>query len=289
MGNKKNEMMSANDRWNNAMSAIGEGAMRKTIVELGYDFAGHAENEHGAYETALVKNVDGENVSVLASIKDEQEKEAIDQLDILANIETFSLPKQCAIYATIESIGTYKNYGVKFSDYVQSINPKLKDNTIRQYMNVGKCFMKAGLDPVWVDDRLKGVSITNLCAVLSTFKAYADKKELEGAQDYRDYVGAFLDEYEDKIHLHANTQQVKDECATLAGRKTSDERKAEKAKKDGEKDENPTQLSDTDALLLALKNYCSSKDAVKEGIELAMRLVSVLTPATDISLENGEH
>ena len=227
---KKNEMASVVVGKDSQLAS----AVRSTFDKLGYEYISHSDNEQGVYETGLIKNVDGEDVIITTQIKDEQEKQAIDELDVIMNMETFSLPKQCAIYATIESIGTYKNYGVKFSDYVQSINPKLKDNTIRQYMNVGKCFMREGLSPEWVDDRLKGVSVTNLCAVLSTFKAYADKKELEGAQDYRDYVGAFLDEYSDKIHLHASTQQVKDECATLAGRKTSEERKADKAKKDKE-------------------------------------------------------
>lgn len=285
MGNKKNEVASVVVGKDSQLAS----AVRSTFDKLGYEYVSHTDNAQGYYETTLIKEVDGEKVAIGANISNELEKRGIDELDMLVNINTFAIPKQCAIFATIESIGTYKNYGVKFSDYAQSINPKLKDNTIRQYMNVGKCFMQEGLDPVWVDDRLKGVSVTNLCAVLSTFKAYADKKELEGAQDYRDYVGAFLDEYGDKIHLHANTQQVKDECATLAGRKTSEERKADKAKKDKDKDGDVVKLSDTDALLLALKNYCSSKDADKKALELAMELVKVLTPATDISMENSEH
>lgn len=285
----KKELSASDKRLKEAFGVLNPLHASNELVTLGYDMAAHFENAQGHYETSLVKEVDGEKVTVLANITDEQEKQAVDELDLIMNMEAYSLPKQCALYAFIESIGTYKNYGVKFSDYVQSFNPKLKDNTIRQYMNVGKCFMKASKEPQWVDERLKGVSVTNLCAVLSTFKAYADKKELEGAQDYRDYVGAFLDEYGDKIHLHANTQQVKDECATLAGRKTSEERKADKAKKGTNKEGEIVNLSDTDALLLALKNYCSSKDADKKALELAMELVKVLTPATDISMENGEH
>lgn len=281
---KKNEV-TATATANNAIGFTYD-AMRK----LGYDVAHHTENENGSYDIDIEKDVDGEKVMVYAHVKDEDEKRAIDELDVLANIDTYKPAKQCALFAFIEEKGTWKNYGVKFSAYAQSINPRLSDNTIRGYLNVGKCFMKAGTtEPEWIDERLKGVSVSNLTAVVSTFKAYADHKELDGAKEYRDYVAAFLDEYIDteKIHLHATTQQVKDECCVLAGRETSADRKA---KKESAKDK-PTaeKLTDGESLILALKNYVTGKPDNKEAYNLAVALLQVLTPPTDISNANDTH
>lgn len=245
---KKNEVITNG-------TAFAMSVMDSTMSKLGYEVAHHTETEHGFYQLSLEKDVDGEKVMVEAHVRDADEKRAIDELDVLANIDTYKPPKQCALFAFIEEKGTWKNYGVKFSTYAQSINPKLADNTIRQYLNVGKCFMKAGTtEPEWVDNRLKGVSVTNLCAILSTFKAYADKKEIDGAQDLRDYVSAFLDEFveTEKIHLFATTPQVKDECAVLAGRPTSEDRKKERDRK---KQEEPQKLTPYEELVLALSNF----------------------------------
>ena len=281
---KKNEI-TATATVNNAMVFTYE-----VMNKLGYDVARHNENENGSYDIDIEKDVDGEKVMVYAHVKDDDEKRAIDELDVLANIDTYKPAKQCALFAFIEEKGTWKNYGVKFSAYAQSINPKLADNTIRGYLNVGKCFMKAGTtEPEWIDERLKGVSVSNLTAIVSTFKSYADHKELDGAKEYRDYVGAFLDDYidTDKIHLHATTQQVKDECCVLAGRETSADRKA---KKESAKTE-PTaeKLTDCESLILALKNYVTGKADNKKAYELAVALLQALTPPTDISNANDTH
>ena len=281
---KKNEVL-ANATANNAL-----GFTADAMTKLGYEVARHAENDKGAYELALDKDVDGEKTAITAYVKDEDEKRAIDELDILANMDAYKPPKQCALFAFIEEKGNWKNYGVKFSDYAQSINPKLADNTIRQYLNVGKCFMKAGTtEPEWVDERLKGVSVTNLCAVLSTFKAYAEKKEIDGAKDLRDYVSSFLDEFveTEKIHIFATTPQVKDECAILAGRPTSEDRKKEReAKKTAPETE---KLNDYDALVLALKNYITGKPDNEEAYKKAVELVQLLTPPTNIANANNGH
>lgn len=283
---KKNEITATETATANNSLGFTYEAMNK----LGYGVVKHAENDKGAYELQLDKDVDGEKVAVFASVHDEEEKRAIDELDILANIDTYKPAKQCALFAFIEEKGTWKNYGVKFSAYAQSINPKLADNTIRQYLNVGKCFMKSGTtEPEWVDERLKGVSVTNLCAILSTFKAYADKKEIDGAKDLRDYVSAFLDDFidTDKIHLHATTPQVKDECAVLAGRPTSEDRKKEREAKKTEPE--VEKLNDTDALLLALKNYITGKPENEEVYKKAVELVQLLTPPTNIANANNGH
>ena len=286
---RKNEV-SATATANNANNGSYLMNALHTVDSLGYALAYHAENEKGAYELSFEKDVDGEKTKITALVKDDDEKRAIDELDVLANIDTYKPAKQCALFAFIEEKGTWKNYGVKFSAYAQSINPRLSDNTIRGYLNVGKCFMKAGTtEPTWVDERLKGVSISNLSAVISTFKAYADHKELDGAKEYRDYVAAFLDEYIDteKIHLQASTQQVKDECCVLAGRETSSDRKA---KKESAKSE-PTaeKLTDGESLILALKNYVTGKPDNEKAYELAVALLQALTPPTDISNANDTH
>ena len=260
---KKNEVI-ATATANNSMLSV-ESAMSR----LGYDVQAHKENEKGAYELSLDKEVDGEKTAITALVKDDDEKRAIDELDIIANIDTYKPAKQCALFAFIEEKGTWRNYGVKFSAYAQSINPKLADNTIRGYLNVGKCFMKSGTtEPIWVDERLKGVPVSNLTAVLSTFKAFADKKEIDGAKDLRDYVGAFLDEFvdTDKIHLNATTPQVKDECAVLAGRPTSEDRKKERESKKSEQE--PQKLTPYEELVLALSNFMTdggNADGLEDG------------------------
>ena len=283
---KKNEITAtATATANNTL-----GFTADAMTRLGYEVAQHSENNKGAYELALEKDVDGKKTEITALVKDKDEKRAIDELDILANIDTYKPPKQCALFAFIEEKGTWKNYGVKFSAYAQSINPHLADNTIRQYLNVGKCFMKAGTtEPEWVDERLKGVSVTNLCAILSIFKAYADKKEIDGAKDLRDYVSAFLDEFveSEKIHLFATTPQVKDECAVLAGRPTSEDRKKERESKKIEPE--TEKLNDSDALLLALKNYITGKPENEEAYKKAVELVQLLTPPTNIANANNGH
>lgn len=244
-----------------------------TLDNIGIDCVNHTENEKGNIVVFYDKEVDGEKQTCEVYIRDEREKQAVKAIDAIMNVESASPAILSASFAYMFELGTWRDCGFKkFSDYAMSINRKLADNTIRKYVNIGCCFFKQGtIEPEFVDVRLKnnGVSVSALDAVISTFKAFAEKREVGEKKDinYRDHVSAFLDEYFDpengvvKIHLGTNAKAVKDDCAVLAGRKTTDEKKQDK------KQDEPQELTTYEALVLALSNFVTDPKEDDEAVK----------------------
>ena len=268
---------------NNAISTTS--ALDNALTSLGYEVL-HTED----YAFSVEKEVDGDKVVVTVQTNDDNEKRAIDELQTFRNIATYSLPRQCALLAYLASKKTYETKGTTFKAYAKSIvNGQIADGTIQKYANIGKCFFKA-LDDinspvVWVDDRLAkmngdhGVSITNLDAILSTFKAYADNKEIDGASEYRDYVTPFLDEFcidkdgqPARIPLEATLPVLREAIKKLNGKATT--KKDKDKDKDKNKDnENDKTLNPFDGLVNALTRY---KDSDKPNADLLTKVNDLL-------------
>lgn len=254
------------------------------LSSLGYEML-KTEN----YTFDCEKNVDGEKVNLAVTASD-SEKRAIDEIYLYQNIATFSIPRQCALLAFMETKKTYENKGVTFKAYAKGVTKgKLSDGTIQKYANIGKCFFKplesADSPVVWVDDRLAkmndghGVSVTNLDALLSTFRAYADNTEIDGASDYRDYVTSFIDEYcigdNAKLHLEATLDKLREEIRTLNGKaqksKSKDKIRSKESAKESEKTLNPF-----DGLVNALTRYKDSDNTNKAILDKVNDLLTLI-------------
>ena len=268
-------------------SIIAENGLKvieKQLASLGYETL-KTDN----YTVDCEKNVDGEKVNMSVTVSD-SEKRAIDEIYLYQNISTFSIPRQCALLAFMESKKTYENKGVTFKAYAKGVTQgKLSDGTIQKYTNIGKCFFKplenADDSVVWVDDRLAsmndghGVSVTNLDALLSTFRAYADNTEIDGASDYRDYVSSFLDEFcigdNAKLHLEATLDKLRDEIRTLNGKAIKSNSKGKSNSKESNK-ENEKTLNPFDGLVNALTRYKDSDNANKALLDKVNELLSFI-------------
>lgn len=270
-------------------SIIAENGLK--VIETQLASLGYETLKTDNYTFDCEKNVDGEKVNLSVTASD-IEKKAIDEIYLYQNIATFSIPRQCALLAFMESKKTYENKGVTFKAYAKGVTKgKLSDGTIQKYANIGKCFFKSLETPEspvqWVDDRLAnmndghGVSVTNLDALLSTFRAYADNTEIDGASDYRDYVSSFLDEFcvgdNAKLHLEATLDKLRDEIRALNG-------KAGKAKAKGKGKENGKGASNTDdktlnpfdGLVNALTRYKDSDNANKALLDKVNEMLSFI-------------
>ena len=270
-------------------------ALDNALSSLGY-VALHTDD----YKFKVEKDIDGEKALVDVSTNDNVERKGIDELHIIRNVTTYSLPKQCAILAMIADKGTYKEKGVTFKAYAYSIvNGQIAEPTIQKYANVGKCFLKAienEYSPLeWVDERLAtmngghGVSITNLDAILATFKAYADKTEIDGADNYRDYVSSFLDEFcidhdgiKARLHLEATLPTLREEIKKLNGKDTA--KKTKDKDKDKEKDNKPDNtLNPFDGLVNALTRYRDSDNPNKDILTKVNELLSIVETMPETS------
>lgn len=269
---------------NNAITV--NSALDERLAKLGYE-ALHTTD----YTFDVEKDMDGNKVSVPVKAQ-ETEKNAIDELQTFANIDSYKMPRQCALLAYLADKETYKEKGVAFKDYAFSIvHGKISAPTIQKYANIGKCFFKA-LDNTdspleWVDDRLAtmnaghGVAISNLDAILATFKAYADNTEIDGAKDYRDYVSSFIDEFcidtddrKARLHLEAVQTKLKDEVKALNG-KTNNKSKGKGKDNDKGKDkDNDKLLNPFDGLQNALTRY---RDSDNPNKDLLQRVNDMLT------------
>lgn len=287
---KENNTMSENNAIVTATantSIIAENGLK--VIETQLASLGYETLKTDNYTFDCEKNVDGEKVNMSVTASD-SEKRAIDEIYLYQNISTFSIPRQCALLAFMESKKTYENKGVTFKAYAKGVTQgKLSDGTIQKYTNIGKCFFKplenADDSVVWVDDRLAsmndghGVSVTNLDALLSTFRAYADNTEIDGASDYRDYVSSFLDEFcigdNAKLHLEATLDKLRDEIRTLNGKsakaKSKDKSKSKESDKENEKTLNPF-----DSLVNALTRYKDSDNANKELLKKVEEMLSFI-------------
>ena len=277
---------------NNAISVTT--ALDDRLSKLGYE-AIHTTD----YTFEVEKDMDGNKVLVPVKA-DDTEKTAIDELHAFANIDTYKMPRQCALLAYLADKGTYKDKGVAFKDYAFSIvHGKISAPTIQKYANIGKCFFKALKDteaPLeWVDDRLAtmngghGVAISNLDAILSTFKAYADNTEIDGAKDYRDYVTSFIDEFcidtDDKkarLHLEAVQTKLKDEVKALNGKTANKSNKGKDKDKDKDKD-NEKLLNPFDGLVNALTRYKDSENTNKGLLEKVNDMIAFIEAMPETS------
>lgn len=270
-------------------SIIADNGMK--VIEEQLSSLGYETLKTDNYTFDCEKNVDGEKVNLPVTASD-SEKKAIDELYLYQNIATFSIPRQCALLAFMESKKTYENKGVTFKAYAKGVTKgRLSDGTIQKYANIGKCFFKplesASDSVVWVDERLAsmndnhGVSITNLDAILSTFRAYADNTELDGADDYRDYVSSFIDEFctgdNPKLHLEATLDKLRDDVRKLNG-KAGKAGKAKGKGKDGKTGNNPDDktLNPFDGLVNALTRYKDSDNTNKELLKKVEEMLSYI-------------
>ena len=270
-------------------SIIAENGLK--VIEAQLASLGYETLNTDNYTFDCEKNVDGEKVNLSVTASD-IEKRAIDEIYLYQNIATFSIPRQCALLAFMESKKTYENKGVTFKAYAKGVTKgKLSDGTIQKYANIGKCFFKSLETPEspvqWVDDRLAsmndghGVSVTNLDALLSTFRAYADNTEIDGASDYRDYVSSFLDEFcigdNAKLHLEATLDKLRDEIRTLNGKAGKAKVKG-KGKDNGKSGNNPDDktLNPFDSLVNALTRYKDSDNANKELLKKVDEMLSFI-------------
>lgn len=262
------------------------------VIENQLSSLGYEMLKTDNYTFDCEKNVDGEKVNLSVTASD-SEKRAIDEIYLYQNIATFSIPRQCALLAFMESKKTYENKGVTFKAYAKGVTKgKLSDGTIQKYANIGKCFFKplenADSPVVWVDERLAsmndkhGVSVTNLDAILSTFRAYADNTEIDGASDYRDYVSSFIDEYcvgdNAKLHLEATLDKLREEIRTLngkAGKAGKGKAKGKDSGKGGNNSDDKT-LNPFDGLVNALTRYKDSDNTNKAILDKVNDLLALI-------------
>ena len=290
--NKENKTMNENTTAiatattnNSIIASDGLKVIEKQLASLGYETL-KTDN----YTFECEKTVDGEKVNMSVTASD-SEKRAIDEIYLYQNISTFSIPRQCALLAFMESKKTYENKGVTFKAYAKSVTQgKLSDGTIQKYTNIGKCFFKplenADDSVVWVDERLAkmndnhGVSITNLDAILSTFRAYADNTEIDGASDYRDYVNSFIDEFcigeNAKLHLEATLDKLRDDVRALNGKAVKAKSKGKDSKGKEANKENEKTLNPFDGLVNALTRYKDSDNVNNALLEKVNELLSFI-------------
>lgn len=279
-------------------SIIAENGLK--VIESQLASLGYETLKTDNYTFDCEKNVDGEKVNLPVTASD-SEKRAIDEIYLYQNIATFSIPRQCALLAFMESKKTYENKGVTFKAYAKGVTKgRLSDGTIQKYANIGKCFFKpleSANDSVeWVDKRLAsmndkhGVSVTNLDAILSTFRAYADNTEIDGASDYRDYVTSFIDEFcvttvdengkeiEPKLHLEATLDKLREEIRTLNGKAGKSGKSKGKGKDTGKGGNNPDDktLNPFDGLVNALTRYKDSDNTNKAILDKVNDLLSLI-------------
>lgn len=278
---KKNEIMNA------AENAIITNAdiMANALGRLGYDMAKAQCDNEGNYTATHLVTVDGVEQEECLTVVSNDEKSCIDIMHTLANVHTLAIPMQCATLAKWYELNSWKEQGFKkFSDYAIAFGCKINEVTIRKYTAIGLCFFKPNVEELqFVDDRLKGVSISNLDIIISTFKAYAEAKAIDGVTDYRDYVSAFIDEFctdttEAKARLHLKLKDQKalrEECKVIAGKQPKAKADKPKAEADTPKAE---ELSPYEALVLALNNYATWEDAKDATInEKVAGLLALLT------------
>lgn len=290
--NKENKTMNENTAIATATantSIIADNGLK--VIESQLSALGYQTLKTDNYTFDCEKNVDGEKVNMTITAS-EAEKRAIDEIYLYQNINTFSIPRQCALLAFMESKKTYENKGVTFKAYAKGVTQgKLSDGTIQKYTNIGKCFFKplenADDSVVWVDERLAkmndghGVSVTNLDALLSTFRAYADNTELDGASDYRDYVTPFIDEFcigdNAKLHLEATLDKLRDEIRVLNGKAGKAKAKG-KGKDNGKGGNNLDEktLNPFDGLVNALTRYKDSDNTNKALLDKVNELLSFI-------------
>jgi len=290
--NKENKTMSENTAITTATatantSIIADNGLK--VIENQLSSLGYEMLKTDNYTFDCEKNVDGEKVNLSVTASD-SEKRAIDEIYLYQNIATFSIPRQCALLAFMESKKTYENKGVTFKAYAKGVTKgKLSDGTIQKYANIGKCFFKplenADSPVEWVDDRLAsmndnhGVSVTNLDAILSTFRAYADNTEIDGASDYRDYVSSFIDEYcvgdNAKLHLEATLDKLREEIRALNGKASKSKSKDKSKSKENDK-ENEKTLNPFDGLVNALTRYKDSDNTNKALLDKVNELLAFI-------------
>lgn len=284
---KKQMIITGDDNGNTVVKEyvapiVNTATLGNALNELGMEYTTHTETEKGAIAVTAKQTIDGEETDVTIYVTDDLEKQAIHAIDALMAVDTYKPAKQCAVFAYMYELGTWKTNGFKkFSDYAMSVNKKLSDGTIRKYANIGRCFFKQGtIEPQFVDDRLKGVSVNNLDAIIAYFKAWADKQEVDSKPDnYRDYVPQFLDNFYDPengvsiLPLRDTQPTVKDAIAKLNGKPTSEEKKNDKKTK---KSDNSEELSAVDALILAIANYSTDKTAKPEVVALLDKVSGLL-------------
>lgn len=300
--NKENKTMNENTAIATATantSIIADNGLK--VIENQLAALGYETLKTDNYTFQCEKNVDGDkvNMSVTAS---EEEKKAIDEIYLYQNINTLSIPRQCALLAFMENKKTYENKGVSFKAYAKGVTKgKLSDGTIQKYTNIGKCFFKplqnADDSVVWVDERLAsmndnhGVSITNLDAILSTFRSYADNTEIDGASDYRDYVTSFIDEFcvttvdengkeiAPKLHLEATLDKLREDVRVLNGKSGKGNGKGKNGKGNGNGGNNNNDdktLNPFDGLVNALTRYKDSDKPNKALLDKVNELLSFI-------------
>ena len=279
---KKNEMMNATTT--NAIITNTD-IMANALSRLGYEMATAQQDSEGNYTATHLVTVDGLEQEESLTVVTDEEKGCINTMHTLANVHTLSIPLQCANLARWYELNSWKEQGFKkFSEYAIVFGCKLNEVTIRKYTAIGLCFLKPNTEELeFVDDRLKGVSISNLDIVISTFKAYADAKAIDGVSDYRDYVSAFLDEFctdttEGKARLHLKLKDQKalrEECRVISGKQPKAKVEKDKTEATAPKAE---ELSPYEALVLALNNYSTWEDAKDATInEKVAGLLALLT------------
>lgn len=295
--NKENNVMEnttaiATATTNNAITV--NSALDERLSKLGYESL-HTTD----YTFNVKKEMDGNEIYVPIKAQETEEK-AIDELMTFANIDAYKMPRQCALLAYLADKETYKEKGVSFKEYAYSIvHGKIAAPTIQKYANIGKCFFKA-LDNTespleWVDDRLStmndghGVAISNLDAILATFKAYADNTEIDGAKDYRDYVTSFIDEFcidtddrKARLHLEAVQTKLKDEVKALNGKTTNKGKCKDKGKDKGKDNDNDKLLNPFDGLQNALTRYRDSDNPNKALLDKVNELLSFIENMTEV-------
>jgi len=289
--NEENKTMKENTAISTAnenTSIIADNGLK--VIENQLSSLGYEMLKTDNYTFDCEKNVDGEKVNLSVTASD-SEKRAIDEIYLYQNIATFSIPRQCALLAFMESKKTYENKGVTFKAYAKGVTRgKLSDGTIQKYANIGKCFFKplenADSPVEWVDDRLAsmndkhGVSVTNLDAILSTFRAYADNTEIDGASDYRDYVTSFIDEYcvgdNAKLHLEATLDKLREEIRALNGKTAKANKNKNKGKENNGNNTDDKTLNPFDGLVNALTRYKDSDNTNKAILDKVNELLSII-------------
>ena len=265
-------------------------ALESMVTNYGYDLVKHSEDgKDKAYVLTHKAVVDGLESEQEVRVTDNTEKSIIDFADFMANFEKIAPPITCRGLAYSYEQKTWSEQGFKkFSDYAKLWNSGISDNTIRQYTNIGLCFMKKGYDRTespFVDDRFKGVKVGVLQEIISHFKSWVDKKEIGDSVDYRDYVSEYYDTFcadsvddkgnvvKAKIHLKdaAGAKKVREEVSKLKPSKKSDN-SDKKSDNNSKKSNNSDNLKPYDALKLATIAYLAEKSQNSEIANLCTQL-----------------
>lgn len=217
----------------------------EVMKENGYSLESIEESENGA----LLVTANTEDGNLLVEIHaQEHEKRAVKAIAELANFDKLSglykayYMRDCA---SLAKDAGYKSVGA----FLEKQFSGLKANSCNQYVAVANKFLVYGAEyPLLKYNWLKGVSVTNMEAILALFNRLQDAERSIGTYDSEEILESatahtFYNNYikTGKLHLLRPLTELRKEINAILGKPEKKKGKEEDEKKKGKENENNTE------------------------------------------------